>query len=54
MTVLSLLVFQMLRNLSSPEAIGAGLAVALLCPFYSIILYGISDSLVNANRQSEA
>jgi len=44
-------VIQMLRHLSSPEAIGAGLAVALLCPFYSIILYGLSESFVNANRK---
>jgi len=46
-------VIQMLRNLSDPEAIGAGLAVALLCPFYSIILYGICESLVNVHRKDE-
>ncbi len=44
-------VIQMLRNLSDFEAIGAGLAVALLCPFYSVILYGISESFVNAYRE---
>jgi flagellar motor component MotA len=44
-------VIQMMRNLGDPEAIGAGLAVTLLCPFYSIILYGFSESFVNANRE---
>ncbi len=53
MTIPSFLVFQMLRNVSSPESIGAGLAMALLCPFYSIILYGISESFVNVNRKKK-
>ena len=46
-------VIQMLRNLSDPESFGAGLAVALLTLFYSLILYGICESFVNANRQDE-
>jgi flagellar motor component MotA len=46
-------VIQMLRNLSDPESFGAGLAVALLTLFYSLIVYGICEAFVNANRQDE-
>jgi len=36
---------QMLRNLFSPDSIGAGVAVGLLPIFYGIILYCITDAI---------
>jgi len=36
---------QILQNLSNPEHIGPGLAIALLTIFYGVILYCIADAI---------
>lgn len=38
---------QLLANLSNPEDIGGGLAVALLTLLYSVILYGMAEAFVS-------
>ena len=49
-------VIQLLTNVSNPEQIGPGLAVALLTLLYSAILYGIAESYlsISGTKQSQA
>ena len=39
-------IIQMMQNISSPDEIGGGVAVALLTTLYSLILYGLTNAMV--------
>ena len=45
---------QMLQNLSSPDQIGAGMAIALLSPFYAIILSEIFLAIIYQSFKDSA